>query len=366
MTAVPPAPTFIVCWIVLGLLWPAPADAQTLRYLGQQIVPHAHKYAGTTVGGLSGLDFDPASGQFVALSDDRSKHQSARFYTLTLDPARFERAADPGFDGVHFLAVTMLVDSGGRPYAEGEVDPEAIRFGIVPGRIVWTSEGDARRAIPPTIVESGLDGRARRNWPISAHVLPEEGRGVRNNLAFESLAIDRATGRAYVGLENALHQDGPTADLGRGSPARIFVYDAATGNRLAEHVYEVDPVPVAPALPLMFRTNGLVELLAAEGGLLALERSFALGAGNGARLYRVDLDEATDVSGIDALEGVAYRPARKTLLLDFSELGVKIDNLEGMSWGPLSPNGRRTLIFVADDNFSARQITQFLAFEWED
>jgi len=41
----------------------------------------------------------------------------------------------------------------------------------------------------------------------------------------------------------------------------------------------------------------------------------------------------------------------------------KLDNTEGMTFGPRLPNGNRTLVFVSDDNFRASQITQFLAFE---
>ena len=37
-----------------------------------------------------------------------------------------------------------------------------------------------------------------------------------------------------------------------------------------------------------------------------------------------------------------------------------------MSWGPVLPNGRRSLMFISDDNFSPRQITQWLAFEFLD
>jgi len=375
-TPVPPPSTFfraffwIIFWIVGSLLWLSPVDAQTLRFLGQQIVPHAYEFEGTTVGGLSGLDFDPLSQRFVVISDDPSKRQPARFYTLRIDPSRFSHEADPGFEAIRFLAVTTLTDFSGRPYAEGEVDPEAIRFSLEPGRIVWTSEGNARRAVPPAITESGLDGRALRALPIPGHFLPKEGRGVRHNLAFESLAIHRDTARLYIGTENALHQDGPVADTGQGSPVRILLHEAATTRRLSEHVLEVDAVPLDAALPALlrplhsFRTNGLVELLAtADGQVLALERSFVPGAGNGARLYRIDFGEASDVAGFDTLKAVTYRPAKKTLLLDFSALGVRIDNLEGMSWGPPSPDGHPTLIFVSDDNFGAGQVTQFLAFE---
>ena len=41
-----------------------------------------------------------------------------------------------------------------------------------------------------------------------------------------------------------------------------------------------------------------------------------------------------------------------------------LDNTEGMCWGPRRPDGRRTLVVVSDDNFNARQVTQFAAFDY--
>lgn len=123
------------------------------------------------------------------------------------------------------------------------------------------------------------------------------------------------------------------------------------------------PFPLRPPLPGLYRTNGLVELLGGEGMLLALERSYVMGVGNGARIYRLVLDGASDVADRPALTGSAYAPIAKTLLLDPATLGIALDNLEGMSWGPRLPDGRRSLILVSDDNFSMRQTTQFLAFE---
>lgn len=44
-------------------------------------------------------------------------------------------------------------------------------------------------------------------------------------------------------------------------------------------------------------------------------------------------------------------------------LGVFTDNIEGVCWGPKLPNGKRSLIFVSDNNFSPLQQTQLLLFE---
>jgi hypothetical protein len=45
----------------------------------------------------------------------------------------------------------------------------------------------------------------------------------------------------------------------------------------------------------------------------------------------------------------------------FEDLGIPIDNIEGMTFGPTLDDGRRTLVIVSDDNFSqfSEQFTQF-------
>lgn len=345
---------------LLGCLLAIPAGAQSLRYLGRQVVPHKHEFAGTTVGGLSGLDCAPAGTPCVAISDDRAEHQPARFYTLEFDVARFDTGEEPGFAGVRFVAVTTLTTAQGEAHARGSVDPEAIRHAH-DGGFWWASEGAIRRGIAPAVERIDDDGRARLRLDLLERYLPGPGRGARDNLAFESLAIDGD--RLIVGLENALAQDGPAADLDTPSPARLAIFDAKDGRLLAEHVYVVDAVPVAPPLPGLYRTNGLVELLAGHGMLLALERSYVAGRGNGARIYRVAFDGATDVAGLESLAGADYTPVKKSLVLDLADLGLPLDNLEGMAWGPRLPDGRPTLILVSDDNFNPLQKTQFLLFE---
>ena len=44
-------------------------------------------------------------------------------------------------------------------------------------------------------------------------------------------------------------------------------------------------------------------------------------------------------------------------------VGWRVDNIEGMSWGPMLADGKRSLVLVSDNNFNPAQVTQFLAFE---
>ena len=115
--------------------------------------------------------------------------------------------------------------------------------------------------------------------------------------------------------------------------------------------------------------------------MLVLERAYMAGLGdrqrNSIRLYAIDTRQASNTLGIAALKPGNYRPASKTLVADFADFAAlsRLDNTEGMCWGPslasssggLGPAGRpgnHSLLFVSDDNFSARQITQFVAFEF--
>jgi hypothetical protein len=57
------------------------------------------------------------------------------------------------------------------------------------------------------------------------------------------------------------------------------------------------------------------------------------------------------------------KTAPKRLLLNMDDLGIAIDNVEGITFGPMLPNGHRSLIFVSDNNFNDKQKTQFFLFE---
>lgn len=130
-------------------------------------------------------------------------------------------------------------------------------------------------------------------------------------------------------------------------------------------MYVDEPVAQEPVPAGSFATNGLVDLLPLSANrLLALERGFSTGVGNTVRLYVVDLAGATDVKGRASLPAdlSGVRPVTKTLLLDLGSLGVTLDNLEGLTFGPPLPDGRRSLLLISDDNFSPTQQTQVLAF----
>lgn len=375
--------------LALALACAGGAQAQTLTYLGQQIVPTGQVYSGTTVGGLSGID-RKANGNYLALSDDRSGFNPARFYELSLDLGQFVRSPNPGFAGVGFVSVTTLLKPDGTPFSTNTVDPEAIRINPANGNLLWTNEGQRGGAgVPalqnPTVREMTPGGTYTRDFAVPTRYNPvgtgAADPGIRNNLAFESLTVSTDGLTLYTATENALVQDGPAATAAVGSPSRILSFNLATGAAGAEYVYQVEPAAF-PANPAGgFVTNGLVELLSVgDRQFIAVERSFSTGAatpgigpagfptGNTIKLFLVDARSATDVSGVDALLGGTYTPVSKTLLLNLSDLKnddgsfLALDNIEGITWGP-EVDGKPTLILVSDNNFGALQFTQFVALQ---
>ena len=338
-----------------------------LRLLGETTLPHRMPFRGTTVGGLSAIDFDPQSGLWVALSDDRSELQPARFYTLRVDVRE-------GSLGVELLDVATLRQSGGEPFPPRQsrgnvVDPEGMR--LLPGgrSVLWTSEGDGTVAQPPSLREARIDGAWVRGFEVPSMFAfsSRPGVGPRNNLTFEGLALTPDARTAWVGMENALQQDGPEPGVGRpGGPCRFTAFDVASGRAVRQVAYLPDAVPRAPTLPGAPADNGVSEILMVDDHrMLVLERAYMFGIGTSLRVYAIDTREASDVLREERLRPGAFQPAAKRLVADFAQLGLaRLDNTEGMCWGPRLPNGRRSLVVVSDDNFRRDQVTQFAAFEY--
>lgn len=347
---------------------PSEADLRHLDFLGQAVVPPETAVEGLPVGGLSALTYDAEKRVYYALSDDRSEHGPARFYTLAIDLG--EGHLEGG--NVRVTAVTVLRNEDGEPFPRGGIDPEGLAFDPRSRTLYLSSEGAAARGLAPFVRQVGLDGKFLRNLPLPRAFLPtpDGASGVRDNLAFESLALTPDGAFLFTGTENALAQDGPAADVGLGSPSRLLRFDLRRGVPDEEAVYPVEPVSRPPVPATAFRVNGLVELLALDDEhLLALEREFVPGVGNRLRLYAVSLEGATDVAGVERLSALppgTLHPVAKRLVLDLARVAgghLALQNTEGMTFGPRLPDGRRTLVLVSDDNFDPpRETTQLLAF----
>ena len=334
---------------MLAAAAPASAHRLDLDFRGEAIVPSGTMFQGTTVGGLSSITYDSRRGVYYAIADDASVINPVRYYTVALDARG--RLSD---GDVRFKDVTTMLAPDGLDYAPNSLDPEGLTL-TKDRELILTSEGIRNTGIDPFVRRYSLGGRFLGSLPVPSEFLvtPDPAKGVRQNLGFESAAADGHD--LFVATENALLQDGPAATPASGSRARILRYDLRKRRLERQWFYDTDPVAEPPVPATQFSVNGLVELLPLDDDrLIAMERSFSVGApgtGNTIKLFEVSLRGTT---------------AHKRLLLDLDELGIPLDNVEGMTFGPRLRHGRRSVVLVSDNNFATTQFTQFLLFALDD
>ena len=203
--------------------------------------------------------------------------------------------------------------------------------------------------------------------PALVHMQPGE-KGPRSNGTFEGLSFIDQFRALLVSLEEPLFEDGHRAGLGDSSTwIRFLRFDAKTGRIQGQYGYRLDPVTHPPQPAGAFKINGISEILYIGGDrLLVVERSFSTGnPGCSVKVYLANLSEAGDISNLPGLEGIAFHSVKKELLLNMDDLDEYIDNVEGLCFGPRLADGRQTLVFVTDNNFDEKQVTQFLLFAIE-
>ncbi|MET3493700.1 esterase-like activity of phytase family protein [Variovorax boronicumulans] len=346
-------------------------DSGRLRRIAEARWAHRLYIEGTVAGGLSGIDYDAKQGEYLLICDDRSDLAPARFYR-----ARWShpQAAQPEPAGV-----VLLQQPSGGPWPDRRhaaaglpvADPESLRLRPGTGTLLWTSEGDIARGFGPALYESDRNGRFLREFALPAMFTPDRARrsGSRDNLTLEGLALTPDGRFAWLAMESALIQDGPAPTIhAPGGPCRFTQVDLETGRPTRQIAYVPDAIPLRPLVPGSYADNGVSEVLMLDAHrMLVLERAYATGTGNSLRLYEIDTRAAGDVLAVGRLAPGNHQPVAKTLVADFAALGLsRLDNTEGMCWGPPLANGNRTLMVVSDDNFNPLQVTQFAAFEYID
>lgn len=349
----------------------------SLEFLDAYEVPK-QLVEGVPLGGLSAIQYDRARDRIYLLTDDRSNYAPARFYTAQLMVDGRDPAA-PQIDRLVIDGSTTLMNREGQPFSPGSLDPEGLV--ISPrGTVLISSEGDRDQQIAPFIDEFDRQtGEWKGRLPIPQRYLPqtEPPSGVQTNLGFEALTLNAGGSvtpnsaylepfRVFAATESALVQDlnsSPESGSAEPEPTPIRILHYLVGDDLptllSEHLYRLEPDPEGAI------ANGLTELVSLDQGghFLSLERTFGT-AGAGAKIFQLAMGGATDISGVTSLVGdlTGLQPVRKQLLLDLSELGIYLDNLEGMTLGPRLPDGSQSLVLLSDDNFSDAQVTQILLF----
>ncbi|WP_419802332.1 esterase-like activity of phytase family protein [Mucilaginibacter sp.] len=352
----------------------ASATISGLKFLDEYDLPYNLQYKNTTVGGLSSIDYDVKNDRYYLISDDRSEINPSRFYTAKISLSKNE------INSVKIVAVTTLLQQNGKPYPDLKkhtkqtIDPEAMRFDPKTNQLVWSSEGERivnqgdTVLIDPSVNTVFTDGKYSGTLPLPDILkMHATENGPRRNGVLEGLTFADNYKTLYVNLEEPRYEDGPRADLTDVNPLiRIFKFDWKTKRNTAQYAYKPEPVAYPAKPENAFKINGVPDILSVgENQLLVTERSFSTGReGCVIKVFLADMSDADNlISNPSFIKNPPQHLISKKLLLNMDTLGVYIDNVEGATFGPMLANGHRSIIFVADNNFSKTEKTQFFLFE---
>src|SRR5688500_4124261 len=329
------------------------SSIKQLRFLGEYIIPHNAQFKNTTIGGLSGIDYNKEDDLFYLISDEWSQINPARFYTARIS------FTEKGIDSVHFTDLIQFLQPDGTVYPGAKQnpwrtpDPEAIRYNPLKKNLIWTSEGerfimkDSIVLQDPAIRIVTKEGKQIDSFPLppQTHMYADE-KGLRRNGVFEGLSFADNYNNLYVSLEEPIYEDGPRAATGDSTAwVRVLKYDVSSKSLIGQYAYKVDPVVRMPVPANGHKINGVSDILEiSKNRILFVERSYSLGRTDcSIRVYIGSINAASNISDVRSLkEEITFTPIKKTLLLNMDSLGMYIGNIEGVSYGTSLPNGHQT------------------------
>ena len=174
-------------------------------------------------------------------------------------------------------------------------------------------------------------------------------KGISDNLGFEALSYNDATGLFWTTTEGPLKAD---TFLPRIHRLQSFTVDGEPAERF---LYQADE-PVKSAANTVAYVFGIPAVTALDDGrLLVLEREVYVPKGglwdklqkSFTRMNLYLVDPVHDPAGI----------LRKSLLLSFATSALDLANFEGMCLGPTLPDGRRCLVLIADSQNGSGGLT---------
>lgn len=368
--------------ILLVTLFLAQASlALELKLIGEQVLPPDFQWQSVRVGGLSGLYYDESEKILYAVCDDRGKYGEPRFYRFDVIQNTTQDKSQWNFK---IKDMIWVKNQEGKKWPASVLDLEAIT--ILPwGNLLLSSEGDNNQKprIPPLLFEIKKDGTWVRDYNIPEYYIPEasgeQKKGIQNNYGFEGLVYSSAANKVLAMTENSLVQDLKTFAKSAQKTMRLLSFSleqAWTLKASEEYLYQYDNYEMINDLG-----HGVSEILpVAKDEILVMERGAFVndkGVQTSIRIYHVKLSTGENIFGSTLDENKKYKFLQKTLVLDFNNIKSefktfqRIDNFEGMTWGPKLADGTQTMIMVSDDNFNStknaktEQKTIFLVFSFK-
>jgi hypothetical protein len=344
----------------------------SLKLVSSIEIPFDETFQNTKVGGLSGIDYDTKNDLYYLISDDRSMFNDSRFYTAKI------RLLENKVQAIDFQSVSALTNETRKVYGNWNItpttsaDPEDIRFNPKTNTLVWSSEGARMLTADKEVLQNtslnfmDLKGGFLGNVTLPENLkMQQQEKGPRNNGTLEGITFDKKYKNIYTNIEEPLFEDGDQANTSKGGLIRFYQFDAKTKKNTAQFGYQLEPIAREPNPKGAFGVNGVSAIqYYGKNKLLVVERSYSTGTqACTIKVFLCDLKKATNVKNHPSLQNQKLELASKKLILNMDDLGIFIDNIEGLTFGPKLANGNPSIIFISDNNFSDKQKTQVLVFE---
>ena len=331
-------------------------------------------------GGISGIDYDAKNDCYWAISDrgpnDGAVDWICRAHQLELKLVPGRQAAT-----TKLLKTVILKDPQGRTFSgssaafqyvsaiAGRLDPEGIR--VFQNSLFISDE------YGPYLKQFSLDGTQQAELKVpdsykieTPHCDEAEEKALNQsgrlpNRGMEGLACT-VEGRLFGLMQSPLIQDSQRNDKGSliSMNCRLVAYDS-TPAPATEYVYRLED-----------QKNKLNEILSIDDNrFLVIERDGEVGTASVfKRIMLAELGQATDVSKIPNLPvelNESLRPVLKSTFIDLLDPAYGLvgesfpEKVEGLSWGPPMPDGRKTLVVAVDNDFEPTIPTQIWIFAIE-
>jgi hypothetical protein len=353
-------------FIILSFLFiccsslPKEEEQIELHFLDEFVYPINKKLKETKIGGLSGIDYKNGV-YYLAVDDSRMPRYCKAIISLENN-------------AILDIRITDVVIFKDEPfYQDHFLDLESI---IVTSnnKIIMVSEGSIKKGKDPLLFSAKENGEFIQGFQLPNKFLATANPKPIHNKTLEGLSHSSDNKGYWTAFELPLPLDGEEPGYQKAnSPVRFTYFNKETGEPTKEFVYQLSPITRPNKGD--FNVNGVTDILEFKPDhFFVIERAYQsdYGAyGNTVNIYHAYVDESsTNSLDINTLKNTDYIPLNKELLFEFdtikSELteGI-IDNIEGITFGPILDNGNQSLILVSDDNFQVygKQLNQFILLE---
>lgn len=334
------------------------------KLLDEYVISPKTYFNDEEIGGLSGIDYKNGK---LLLVDDRSAKPIIYEVDFVTTGTRI--------DSLIFQSSVNLKQTDANAFQPKSMDLESVRYDPENSNHLWVSnEGNQNEGKDGGVYKLSKEGSYISALQLPPYFLAKNANSPRNNGVFEGMDFSINGAQIWITTELPLLKDGKPPRLWKSyAPVRMVSFDKATLQAKEAYVYDLERIVLWPFLPFMI--NGVTEILSyTDAHFFVLERSFSAGRGNKSnrvKLFLASTENATDVVSIkDISNRKKLQLIHKELVLDFKKIrkqltSQRIDNLEGMCYGPKLTNGNRTLLFISDNNFNVftDQITQLIWLE---